>query len=417
MFSFMDNRRGKIVSLKNVFLFLLFSLFFTPSFTFASAAEKWEILENTYDTTKKVVHLETRKISTDAANSGRYVVDVPVNAADLGSTVKRMLWTGIAISAVTALIEGVGWVIDEGSKVIKKPKEKTEAQYEVGYVEYSDSQFLTFSVTKEGACQKILQLQADPRFVFHHVEGMTCYNYKTTTETIVPGFNLKQVPNPNYDPNFKPEFQIVSDSQLGDEILGNGSEPNSQPVPHPEIITSAYNPNNLHIIPDAPAPVASDDALSSANPQPESDPFANVRPTPNVDTNDDGINDAFDPSAPSLGEEIVFPKFCEWAPSVCDFFGWVKEKPNLTPETELPVPVTEIPNIPMNADTFQATAGCPAPLTAPINFGGQSSTLQISYEPICQFAEKWSFVSPLIGFLSAAMIVVGVGRKGDEQSV
>jgi hypothetical protein len=32
-------------------------------------------------------------------------------------------------------------------------------------------------------------------------------------------------------------------------------------------------------------------------------------------------------------------------------------------------------------------------------------------------AEKWSFVAPLIGFLSGAMILIGVGRKGEDGEI
>ena len=70
----------------------------------------------------------------------------------------------------------------------------------------------------------------------------------------------------------------------------------------------------------------------------------------------------------------------------------------------------------LNTGTFQATAGCPEPIPINITIGTQG-TGSISYEPICQFASKWSFVAPLIGFLSAAMILVGVGRKGEDSEI
>ena len=70
----------------------------------------------------KRFYIEARKITQIAANSGRYKVEIPVNANTLGATAKRMLWAGAAVGAISALIEGVGWVIDHGSQVIKKPK-------------------------------------------------------------------------------------------------------------------------------------------------------------------------------------------------------------------------------------------------------------------------------------------------------
>ena len=55
-------------------------------------------------------------------------------------------------------------------------------------------------------------------------------------------------------------------------------------------------------------------------------------------------------------------------------------------------------------------------MQVPVDFG-KGGNVEISYEPLCQFAEKWSFVAPLIGFLSGAMIIVGVGRKGEDGEI
>ena len=156
-----------------------------------------------------------------------------------------------------------------------------------------------------------------------------------------------------------------------------------------------------------------------------------------------------DPTAEPVPQDITldFPIFCDWAPSVCQAAKWVitqpqvwadavadswdwtktkyeaavtsitdffKNEPNSDSDNSLPV--QEIPLPQLNTGTFKATAGCPAPI--PINITiGTKGTGQISYEPICQFASKWSFVAPLIGFLSGAMILVGVGRKGEDSEI
>ena len=97
--------------------------------------------------------------------------------------------------------------------------------------------------------------------------------------------------------------------------------------------------------------------------------------------------------------------------SISDFF---KNEP--IPDSDNSLPVQEIPMPQLNTGTFQATAGCPEPIPINITIGIQG-TSSISYEPICQFASKWSFVAPLIGFLSGAMILVGVGRKGEDSEI
>lgn len=151
---------------------------------------------------------------------------------------------------------------------------------------------------------------------------------------------------------------------------------------------------------------------------------------------------------------LSFPAFCGWAPSVCeaanvvinfpntltnwwttattsisDAWTWTKSRyeaavtsisdffknePDQTDNTDLPV--QELPTPQLQTDAFSATSGCPEPIPIQIKIGVEG-TAHISYEPICQFAEKWSFIAPLIGFLSGAMIIVGVGRKGEDSEI
>lgn len=403
-------RNSSIDNFKVITWLLILLVTISPVITmktaFAGAAEKWEILENTYDTTKKVVHLETRKISTDAANSGRYVVDVAVNAATLGSSLKNMLGIGLAVGAVTALVEGVGWVIDEGS-VIKKPTSKPVNGYEWVYTDASNQTkkyFIKYQDFAVDYCASKGGFTGGSNFSWSG--GILTGGVIKCGDGSQVGFSY--VRNPYYDPNIKPEYVPVSDSELGSLALGTSPEPNAPTSPNAPLIQTAYDPNNpVSIL----AAVDSNDALDSANPQPESDPFANVRPTPNVDTNDDGINDAFDPSAPSLGEEIVFPKFCEWAPAVCDFFSWVKEKP----DSDLgDVDVTQL-NIQLDdSQIINFGNSCPAPETVSFSFMGRSESLEFSYQPLCQFMDM---IRPFViaaSYLIGAYIVMGLSRGSGD---
>jgi hypothetical protein len=102
--------------------------------------------------------------------------------------------------------------------------------------------------------------------------------------------------------------------------------------------------------------------------------------------------------------------------SVKNWFDWTKDESINDDDNETPEIINEIPLPELNTGTFQASAGCPPPIAVPIDFGTQGE-IQISYEPICQMAQKWSFVAPLIGFLSGAMILVGVGRKGEDGEI
>jgi hypothetical protein len=137
------------------------------------------------------------------------------------------------------------------------------------------------------------------------------------------------------------------------------------------------------------------------------------------------------PEATDLSLE--FPAFCGWARVVCEAAqvvisfpqtltdwweatkDWAKNDENQDTDNE-PPEIKEIDIDALDTSTFTGTAGCPSPIVVPISFGDGGET-EISYEPICQLAEKWSFVAPLIGFLSGAMIIVGVGRKGEDGEI
>ena len=101
--------------------------------------------------------------------------------------------------------------------------------------------------------------------------------------------------------------------------------------------------------------------------------------------------------------------------AITDAREWAKNDENQVTDNELPE-IKEIDIDALDTSTFTGVAGCPAPIVVPITFGDGGET-EISYEPICQLAEKWSYVAPLVGFLSGAMIIVGVGRKGEDGEI
>lgn len=163
-------------------------------------------------------------------------------------------------------------------------------------------------------------------------------------------------------------------------------------------------------------PIATELDKSAAIPTTETAVGEIAPPTTNPDTGE------VKPGSISLD----FPVFCSWAPSMCvmadevqqaitDATEWGKNDENQDTDNE-PPEIKEIDIEALDTSTFTGVAGCPAPIVVPISFGDGGET-EISYEPICQLAEKWSYVAPLIGFLSGALIIVGVGRKGEDGEI
>lgn len=118
-------------------------------------------------------------------------------------------------------------------------------------------------------------------------------------------------------------------------------------------------------------------------------------------------------SSPQIPAKL--PAACEYFATLCDWMNWTKENTETPEDNDIPK-IEKIDVGQLDTGTFKATAGCPSPIRVPVSFG-KGGNVEISYEPLCQFATKWSFVAPLIGFLSGAMIIVGVGRKGEDSEL
>lgn len=434
----------------NIFLLsisLVIVQIFTMNQALAGAAEKWEIVENVYDKSKNTVNVTAKKIGQQAANSGSYKVQIPVSASTLGKSVKMMMWTGLAVAGVQAMLEGIGWIIDEGSKVIKRPvpvdpnpaSPSNSFYYALPYGGFDTIHFSTPDAACRGGYDMGLGNSTKDTYPdYSHTNGTQCFTKMKDRDITFHFANVQKYPNPNYDPSQAPTepYEYLSDSALGDEILGKGENK----TPLPAAITDAYSPNNP--VSNAPAPKQTADALDNANPQPDKEPAGDTAPKPNVDTDGDGIPDTYDPNAPPLGDKFQLPNFCEWAPSVCDFFtvqkqdnkeikenqkldteqnktffdsvkewfDWTKEDANYPDSQEVEINQT-IPVVP-NTSYFSWGAYCP--FTA----GSQTISIEntsagIDYD-LTSWCELASDIRPfvlaagaLMSFLIAAGVVMG----------
>ena len=442
MYIHVDHRWFKTILNKIIKILICFCLVYTPFFANAGAAEKWEIVENVYDTSKNTVNVTAKKVTQQASNSSVYKVQVPVSASALGSTVKSMMWTGALVASVQALLSGIGWVIDVGSKTIKRPKVDPNDPPPNGYLYLYG--YLPIAINPcycktpgEAARSVSLASSDSAKHIYKGLVSKGNFNYAVVfdieytngTKQIGIQRDLQKKVDPNPQSQ-EPEYEIMTDTQLGNELTGKGENK----TPAPDIITQAYSPNNP--LAEEPAPKATNDALNSANPQPEKEPEGKSETEKEKDEN-----------GQETGKETTkfeLPKFCDWAPAVCDFFtvqkqdnkeikenqkediaqnktffekvsdwfDWSKENDDLDNDNDIPQ-VKDIPIGTLDTSTFKGTAGCPAPIPVPVAFA-KSGTLEISYEPICAMASKWSFVAPFIGFFSGALIILGVGRKGED---
>ncbi|MCU4414267.1 hypothetical protein KTH71_09480 [Acinetobacter sp. WU_MDCI_Axc73] len=427
-------------------ILLMFSVYMMPfNIARAGAAEKWELVENIYDSSKNVVKVTARKIGQDAANSSVYKVNVPVNASTLGASVKSMLWAGVAVGAVTSLIEGVGWIIDKGSKTIKRPKNNSElctsctGQY-IWYPTESltDNKKVFYSSPSKSVILNLFkaylvsQGYKDIKIDITSSKdwGSKIEYYHTTTSSNKPKITgvltFVRVLNSNYDPSssIEPDYEIMSDSQLGNEILGNGETAGDTSV-----IPDVYSPNNPV---DAPAPQESNDALNNANPQPGKEPEGKSETEKEKDENGKETG--------KQTSKFELPNFCTWAPAVCDFFkvqkqdnkeikenqnkqleqdktffekvsdffDWAKADSSSDNKIDIDQDTQSEPDSSINFST-----SCPAKIPLTFNWNGGTMDFSFDFTMWCQAIS--TFVYPIVvalGSLHALYIVAGVRQDG-----
>ncbi|ENU35039.1 virulence factor TspB C-terminal domain-related protein [Acinetobacter parvus] len=418
--------RGRKALLKQIFsVFLIFTLYFN-CFNSAYAAggfAPWSITNTVVQGastvltgTKEVILNGAKKIATGTAK-------ITPTAAQVSKVLARGA-AGYALSvAVQQLLGAVDWVLDPANNRITyvDPNVKSPADkycQEQAAIKYgAGSEWAKKAVyAKVGLYAGYCILSDNPNFPLFPAG---------TQNTTIPEEDRKSIPLDTV------AQQVISNAENGDT--------------NAQVATTA-----------AAADIINDAQTDNTKARPIINQLENTQSIPTDQTakgdavpkeNANTENPSSSVAAPATDLTLDFPIFCDWAPSICQAAKWVITQPQVwadavtdswdwtktkyeaavtsitdffknepNPDSDNSLPVQDIPLPELNTGTFKATAGCPAPI--PINITiGTKGTGSISYEPICQFASKWSFVAPLIGFLSGAMILVGVGRKGEDSEI
>lgn len=478
MYYHVVDRRYKAV-LKQLFsLLLIFSLYFN-AFSSAHAAsnqEKWNNARNqeirntigqnatygnnsgritvrNYDATKKMVEASLSRSATvnGSKASVEAAVKVPVNMGKVAATTaKRLARGGVAGmlggAAVQLLLDGAGWVMDPANNSIKMPNPDAPGPT-LFYISSVKDQ--TISNNAESACKKYASMLSANFERIGHVNGNTlCYLDRWSA-----GFDVLKINNPNYNPDNPDNYKPVSNDDLADALQkgADAGDPAAQ-----QLIKDAYQAvdalgnatkdlgaavdglnDAVKDLTDAfDKIVKSDDPVATGNT--DSVPTITTGGEASGDTDTQNKDkDGNDAGSSNSTSNFQLPAFCDWAADNCEWhqedkkhqadqktfwdkvkewFDWTKEDSDLPDQDDDPPEIQDLEPPVLNTNTFKATAGCPAPIPVNITIGTKGTT-EISYEPICQFAEKWSFVAPLIGFISGAMILIGVGRKGEDSEI
>lgn len=455
--------RGRKALLNQIFsVFLIFTLYFN-AFSSAHAAGfgAWTITNTVVQGASTILTGSKEVILNGAKKIATGTAKITPNASQVAKVLRGGA-AGYALSiAVEQLLGSVDWVLDPANNRIKyneQPNNPVNSQYmyRIGNVIYSYSGYLDAAEQwfKKDMLPKypldyksFSYVEQNPRANCHYATGsyyscnVLVHYINGSNEPAKTNILVNQLANPAYDPNAETEEKYLPLPVVAQKVISNAEsgDTNAQvatTAAAADIINEAENDNVKA------RPIVQQLENTQSIP---TDQTAQGDAVPKENANTE--NPSSSVAAPEMDLSLDFPIFCDWAPSICQAAKWVitqpqvwadavtdswdwtktkyeaavtsitdffKNEPNSDSDNSLPV--QEIPLPQLNTGTFKATAGCPAPI--PINITiGTKGTGQISYEPICQFASKWSFVAPLIGFLSGAMILVGVGRKGEDSEI
>ncbi len=508
---------------------LIFSSLFFTSTVYAGAAERQESI---YDAAMKsrngigvsnvraandMINADiTQRVTVDGSNATiNTKVSIPANddsfKRNTAKHAKNLLKGGaVSVGAAIAMdqiLDGVGWVIDQGGKVTKKPVETQVGPHHQYY--YSNGSVAGKYVSLDAAANaylKAIPVNRYPKDFSYSCSPVSAISSKCTAsyKVTINGseisekspFIVEKFANPSYNPSApQPGNVPVPDAEMEDAFF-NWFKNNTHSLTDP-VTTYIYSPkdsqgNALPKSPEGKDPSFGPNEITdemmnnymehrNANLQnpyttsiqdsTQTDTTSNpdgskTTTTTNPDgsktttrtdtktdpdtgevtttvtettTNPDGSTSTKTETSTQTKpkpETTELPAFCDYAATLCtwmnrdtehkadekslwekitDWFDWTKENEELPDDNETPE-IKELEIDDLDTGTFKATAGCPAPIQVPVDFG-KGGNVEISYEPLCQFAEKWSFVAPLIGFLSGAMIIVGVGRKGEDGEI
>lgn len=357
---------------------------------------------------------------------------------------KASIPTFVGMAAFHGLMEGIGWVMDEGGKVTK-PAEldiNTTSQYR-----YKHSSIDTYVYTVSQAETeyesyiKTLSNGSDRHLSHCKISGsnISCYWYYTWDD---PPYNRSASfigqTNPYYNPNASPEPVPVSDQEI-ETALKNALESNNPALSAAiaEAIKAAYSYDGSEGQDNSTNTIA----IGTANDMNEAVDRAFDNPTPNATsdkpsgyykitdgektvegyvttpdttgktetetkttTTTDPVTGNQTTTGTSTGS-LELPAFCDWAAIVCDWIGWTKEQPDEPEELKPVFEEIEVPYTPFSIANFNAQ--CPPDENLSLNLMGQEMSFVFPMKPFCDF---FSGIKPFVIALASFWAVKLIGN-------
>lgn len=349
-------------------------------------------------------------------------------------------------AAVQALVDGVGWVMDEGGKVSKKnPEVETETTVQP-YHQYRYFIPVTNQyVASVAALQKIVDayyISSTWKNCSVGSDSLVRCDVKNdssgSTGNLVAG---TRQPNPIYNPNATNPNQPYVEASPADiqAALKNALESNNPALAAAiaEALKSAYsydssegqdNSTNTAVIGTAndmnqAVDRAFDNPTSNATSDKpsgyykitdgektiegyvtSSDTSTKTETETKTTTTTDPVTGNQTTTGTSTGS-LQLPAFCDWAAIVCDWIGWTKEQPDEPEELKPVFEEIEVPYTPFSIANFNAQ--CPPDENLSLNLMGQEMSFVFPMKPFCDF---FSGIKPFVIALASFWAVKLIGN-------
>lgn len=360
---------------------------------------------------------------TAVINGANVIKNSTAKITPPASSVAKVLARGAAGYALSVAVEqllgSVDWVLDPANNQIKYT-----TSHPYGVFTY-DGQTFTSIAAADAYCKTRDSINYQAGSIGAVVEGNTLYcraKYKTNgAPTNVFTFQGKVLQDE--------KEQTYPLSSIASKVISNAASGDAHA--QQAIVAAAQDIINEAETDQTKARPIVNQLESNAETATQEEAQGQVKPQADPVTGE---------QAPPLDLSLEFPKFCGWAPVVCEAAQVVLIFPNTLTEwwetanekadswatsiseawtavkewassekepedTELEIPEPEQPEI----DTEIAFGGsCPSDREAQVNMGVGIIKLPISYEPICTTVSTAKPVLIFVGFFIAALIIGGV---------
>ena len=344
---------------------------------------------------------------------------------------------GLAAGAIVqGIVDGVGWLIDEGGKVTKKPEDDGTSTVSDEFIYYSSNISGEYN-SPQAVCDANLSflktVYPNPQLI--SVSNSSCvFTYDSSREFT---HTISKKPNPNYNPSAPPpERTVVSEEEkervlkdllndpkhadLAADMIGNTySMGPDNPEPDPNVVNDLKKKQKEVLKSDNPK----GDGKTRTDPKIDTGTQGQADTTPKPDTGtgtnpDTGTGTTPSPNPSSNTGSITnfeLPAFCNYAAKLCDWLDWTQEDKELEEAEKEEPEEFDIGTIDKNR--FRANGQCPAPIEVneSVRALGKSVDfdLTIEWTQICNVAEDTSPLVLLISTITGLLILVGGGRSSE----